>query len=86
LLPFQANSWGTDNTQYYPPIMSAWGKEMLGWLNAGRIVTANANQAASMTYTYAPVLPLGHVLVKALRNNATHPLRRHHGQVAAGCL
>lgn len=29
-----SNNWGFDGSQYYPPHMSAWTKEMLGWINA----------------------------------------------------
>ena len=27
------NSWGYDSSQHYPPLMSAWAKNHLGWLD-----------------------------------------------------
>lgn len=35
-----ANSWSFDGSQYYPPLMSAWGKEQLGWVDPITISTS----------------------------------------------
>jgi immune inhibitor A len=40
-----ANSWGFDNSQYYPPAMSAWAKLALGWVTAKEISTSGSYTA-----------------------------------------
>ncbi len=37
-----ANSWGFDYSQYYPPIMSAWAKEQLGWVTPTIVSTSGS--------------------------------------------
>lgn len=37
-----SDTWGRDYTQLYPPMMSPWTKEYLGWLDP-TVITANGN-------------------------------------------
>jgi len=36
-----ANSWGFTGTQYNPPIMSPWSREILGWGDAPTIISSD---------------------------------------------
>jgi hypothetical protein len=50
-----ANMWGWLGTQYYPPLMTAWDKRMLGWVNVIRITksdTYTLRQACTSNEVY----------------------------------
>ena len=37
-----ANSWGFDGSQYYPPLMSVWAKNKLGWVSPTVVNTSSS--------------------------------------------
>jgi hypothetical protein len=50
-----ANRWGWYGTQYYPPLMSAWCKSKLGWVNVIRITSSDTytvRQACTSNVVY----------------------------------
>jgi M6 family metalloprotease-like protein len=46
-----ANSWGLKNNQYFPPMMSPWTKEKLGWLDPIEISTAGKYELGPSYHT-----------------------------------
>eukprot|EP00978_Attheya_sp_CCMP212_P034192 scaffold142175_cov53-Attheya_sp.AAC.1 len=42
-----SNSWGFDGTQHYPPVMSAWTKIELGYVEPTEITTDQINQGVT---------------------------------------
>ncbi|KAL7497600.1 hypothetical protein ACHAWT_005678 [Skeletonema menzelii] len=49
-----ANSWGVDGSQRYPPILSAWSKIQLGWIDPLRI-TEKGDYTLRQSYQFPEV-------------------------------
>lgn len=49
-----ANSWGVDGSQRYPPILSAWSKIQLGWIDP-LVITEKGDYTLRRSYQYPEV-------------------------------
>lgn len=54
-----ANSWGFDNSQYYPPPMSAWSKIQLGWVTP-TVISAPGTYSIRQACDYPDVYMINH--------------------------
>lgn len=52
-----ANSWGFDGSQYHPPIMSAWSKIGLGWINP-TVVSSSGYYSLRQACDYPDVIKI----------------------------
>jgi M6 family metalloprotease-like protein len=50
-----ANSWGVDGTQRYPPILSAWSKIELGWIDNPISITEKGDYTLKQSWQYPEV-------------------------------
>jgi M6 family metalloprotease-like protein len=70
-----ANSWGFDGTQNFPPLMDAWCKIRLGWMQATPITasgTYSINSAATTPQAYI----ITHVCLIRLQLASANPAQR----------